>query len=577
VNRRAFRYILPYWRRLTIVLVISLTSTVLSLWLPYLTKALVDDALIARDLAALRRVVLLFIVVGAIGFVLNAVSGLRYTRVSAEILFDMRRELYEHLQRLSPRFYASTRLGDIVSRINNDIGEIQRVAAEAALAWVGNVLFLAGSVAMLVWLDWRLFLASMATLPLAVWALARYRGRLDVRVADIRQRSADIGSFLIETLQGMRAVVTSNAQRREVARFAGLNDSFIGALMRLQWLHYFAGGVPGLVLAGGTAVVFLYGGIRVIDGAMTLGTLAAFMAYQARVVAPVQALMGLYGALATARVSWHRVAEILDAAAEVTEAPQARSLVEARGQIDFDEVSLTHGRGGAVLDRVSFSAGPGDVLAVVGASGSGKSTIADLMVRLLDPDSGIVRLDGLDVRQLRLADVRRHVQIVDQDPVLFNASIAENVRYVRPDATDVEVRAALDAAGIARFVSSLPQGDRTMVGDRGLALSAGERQRLALARAFLANPTVLVLDEPTAALDPVSERHVIDGYRSVMRGRTTVIISHRLDLVRSADRAIVLEGARVIESGPPALLEARSGAFAALFRTTGAGNAVPQS
>jgi ABC-type multidrug transport system fused ATPase/permease subunit len=236
-----------------------------------------------------------------------------------------------------------------------------------------------------------------------------------------------------------------------------------------------------------------------------------------------------------------------------------------RGRIAFEDVWLSHGRGGAVLEGVSFGVDPGQVLAIVGASGSGKSTIADLLVRLLDPDSGVVRLDGHDLAALALNDLRRYVQVVDQDPVLFHASIADNVRYANPAASDPDLLDALDAAGIGSFVAALPDGLRTIVGDRGLALSAGERQRLALARAFLVNPSVLVLDEPTAALDPVSERLVIEGYRRVMRGRTTVLISHRLDLIRSADNVIVLEGARVVESGPPSLLERRSGAFARLF------------
>ena len=567
MNRRAFQYIVPYWRRLLVVLLVSLASTGLSLWLPYLTKALVDEALVARNLSALTRIVELFVVVGAVGFVLNVVSGLQYMRVSAEILFDMRRELYEHLQRLSPRYYAKTRLGDIVSRINNDISEIQRVAAEAALAWVGNVLFLTGSVAVLLWLDWRLFLVGMATLPLSAWALVIYRRRLEARSAELRQRSADIGSFLIETLQGMRTVVTSNAERREVGRFTRLNDAFIATLMGLQRVHYLVGSVPSALLAAGTAAVFFYGGWRVVQGTLTLGTLAAFMAYQARVVAPMQALMGLYGALATARVSWRRVLEILDTRPEVIEQPGAQPIASVAGRLEFDGVSLSHGRGSAVLDAVSFIAEPGEVLAIAGASGSGKSTIADLLLRLIDPDAGVVTLDGADLRTLRLADLRRHVQIVDQDPTLFHTSIDENVRYSRPDATAADVRRALETAGIARFVDALPDGVRTIVGDRGLALSAGERQRLALARAFLANPSVLVLDEPSAALDPVSERHVIDGYRSVMRGRTTVVISHRLEIVRSADRVVVLDGARVVERGRPAELEARRGAFAKLFGT----------
>jgi ATP-binding cassette subfamily B protein len=563
--RSLFNYILPYRRRLAVVLLVSLVSTGLSLWLPYLTKSLVDDALIGRNLGALQRVVLLFAAAGAAGFVLTLVSGLQYTRVSADILFDMRRELYEHLQRLSPRFYASTRLGDIVSRINNDIAEIQRIAAEAALAWVGNVLFLAGAVAILIWMDWRLFLAGLATLPAAAWALVQYRRRVESRVQDVRERSADIGSFLIETLQGVRTVATSNAQAREVSRFTRLNDAFIAALMRLQRVHYLSGGLPTLLLGAGTAVVFVYGGWRVVQGTMTLGTLAAFMAYQARVVAPVQALMGLYGGLATARVSWMRVAALLETPPEVVERPDAPPLPDVRGLVEFQDVTLTHGRGAAVLDGVSFRADPGQIVAIVGASGSGKSTIADLLVRLLDPDAGSIRLDGHDLRTLRIADVRRHIQAVDQDPVLFHASIEENVRYSRPSASDAELARALEAAGIARFVATLPDGLRTIVGDRGLALSAGERQRLVLARAFLTSPAILVLDEPSAALDPAVEREVIAGYRQLMRGRTVILISHRLDVIRTADRAVVLDGARVVEAGPPDALLAGHGVFAALF------------
>jgi len=594
-------YAIPYWRRLLLVLVLSLLSTALSLILPYLSKDLIDRAFLGHDPHTLFLIVGLFIGITVVSFVLNIVSGLRYTRTSAEILFDMRLSLYRHLQQLSPRFYARTRLGEIVSRINNDIAEIQRVAAETALAWVGNVLFLAGTVAIMIWLDARLFLLTVALIPASVWALIHYRRRLEGRVATLRQASADIGSFLIETLQGVKLVVTSNAQQREELRFRSKNDAFIRALMSMQFLSYFAGGLPGLILSASTVLVFLYGGHQVIQGTLSMGAFVAFLAYQMRLFPPIQALMGLYTSLATAKVSLARVDQIFDTAPEVMESADASALPTVRGDVIFENVTIAFDRNVGqvgnlppiedrpavfegspdrpisnrrqvtnlphipVLERVSFSVHAGETLAVVGPSGSGKSTIADLLLRLLDPDTGVIRLDGKDLRTLRLADLRRHIVLVDQEPFVFHASIAENLRYARPDASLSDLQEAARAAGIDDFINNLPHQFETQVGERGMALSAGERQRIAIARAFLADPALLVLDEPTAALDPVSERQVVAGYEAIMKGRTTILISHRLELANQADRVIVLDGATIVESGTPEELQLRQGSFSKLF------------
>ncbi len=563
---RALRFVTPYWRRLGLVLLLSLFSTGLSLVLPLISKDFFDRALLGRDLSSLVRTSLLFAGVTIIGFFLNVVSGMRYTRVSADILFDMRLDVYRHLLQLSPRFYARTRLGDIMSRINNDIGEIQRVAAEAALAWVGNVLYLVGTVVMLAWLDMRLFLATVAVAPFGIWATSYYRSRLEGQVGTLRQTSADLGSFLIETIQAIRLVVMSNAQDREVARFRKRNNAFIDALMSMQYLSYVSGALPGLILSAGTGMVFIYGGYRVVHGEMTVGTFVAFIAYQTRFLPPLQALMGLWASLATAQVSLERVAEILDAPIDVIEAADAVSPSAFDGRVEFNHVTLSFGRGRAALEQVSFRADPGEVLAIVGPSGSGKSTIADLLLRLLDPDEGSVRLDGIDLRRLDLRTLRRHVALVEQDPCMLHASIAENIRYSRPDATEAEVRLAARQAALEPFIATLPQGYDTIVGERGSAMSAGERQRIATARAFLANPAVLILDEPTASLDPISERTVIDGYETVMHNRTTIVITHRHDVASRADRVLVLDGSKLVEQGAPAELALREGRYANLFQ-----------
>ncbi|MEE3137347.1 MAG: ABC transporter ATP-binding protein, partial [Gemmatimonadota bacterium] len=434
--RRALGFVRPYGWALAPVVALSLLGTGLGLVLPYLSKLLVDDALVAQDFSALLRIVGLFVGITAASFLMNVLSGMRYTKVSADILFDMRLDLYRHLQRLSPRYYAKTPLGDVVSRINGDIGEIQRVTAEATLAWLGQLIALVGTVGMLIYLDLRLFIVGLITLPSALFALLRYRRQLEARVRVLRERSADIGTFLIETLQGMRAVVGSNAQEREVDRFRNKNDSFVDALLSMRLFTYLAGGLPGLLLTTGTGVVFLYGGYLVIDGATTLGTFVAFMAYQMRLMAPIQGLMGLYSNLATARASLVRVHEVLDSPPEVVEANPAKSLPVCKGEVTLEEVHYGFGRGGEVLAGVNLVIPAGQVLAIVGTSGSGKSTIADLLSRQLDPDEGRILLDGEDLSDLFLSQVRMHVSVVEQSPFIFHATVAENVRYARPEATE---------------------------------------------------------------------------------------------------------------------------------------------
>jgi ATP-binding cassette subfamily B protein len=563
--RRALAYVLPYWRRLVFVLIISLCSTILGLAQPYIAKLLIDEALLRRNLRALVTVAALMIVITVLGFVFNILASYRYVAVSADVLFDMRLAVYEHLQRLSPRFYARTRLGEIVSRINNDVAEVQRVAADTMLALVANVVFLIGSVVIMLWLNWQLFLLSVALVPLSVVALRHYQRRLAAQVKQVRERSADIGSFLIETFMGMRLVVSSTAEFHEVKRFRQRNRSFIESLLAMQLTSYLAGAMPGTILTLSTAAVFLYGGALVINGEMTVGALVAFLAYHLRLLAPVQSLMGLYTNLATARVSLGRVFELLDEPIEVEDRLDAKPMKKARGEIAFEHVTLRHDRENTVLDDVSFRIPAGSVCAIVGPSGVGKSTIADLILRFYDPQSGRVKLDGRDLRDVWVNDLRRAVALVDQSPFLFNASVAENIAYARPEATREEIVEAARAAAIHDFVESLPEGYDTQVGERGLALSAGERQRIAIARAVLRRPAVIVLDEPTAALDPITEQAVASTLSSLLKGRTAIIITHRMSLVEIADQVIALDAGKVAQAGSPKELMAREGALAAMF------------
>jgi ATP-binding cassette subfamily B protein len=536
--RRLWVYLRPYTGQLLLVLLVSLAATSLSLVQPYISKLLIDRALMQRDKTALVQIAALMFVAVVAGFGLNILASYRYVRVSAAMLFDMRLALFRHLQTLSPRFYAGYRLGDLMSRLNNDVGEVQRVTADTLLSVLSNIVFLVGSVAMMLWLNWRLFLVSVVLVPLCVYLFQKYQRRLTALTKQLRERSADLGSLFVESILGMRVVVSLNASEHEAGRFRERNDAFIRTMLKVQIASFLSGALPGTILTAATAAVFLYGGWQIIEGTMTIGTMVAFMAYHTRLLSPVQNLMSLSAGLASARVSLGRIFELFDTPAEVQEGAAPMGPVEH--SIRLEGVSIRHDRA-AILSDITLEIPARSFCAILGSSGAGKSTMADLLVRYLDPDQGRIVMDGKDIRNARLEDLRREVILVDQSPYLFNATIAENIGYAWPQATREQIETAATAAGLDELIARLPQGYATQTGERGMQLSVGERQRVALARALLRKPSVLILDEPTSALDSETERLIATNLRESMRGRTVIVITHRPALAELADMIVTIQ------------------------------------
>ena len=545
--RRLLPWIMPYRARLLGVLGISLLATGVGLVQPYLSKLMIDGALLHRDFALLVRIALLTVLVTVVGSVLNIASSYRYVALSAAMLYDIRVALLAHLQMLSPRFYARFRLGDLMSRINSDVSDVQRAAGDTLLAVLGNVLFLIGSLAMMAWLDWRLFVVGTVLVPVATGLFVWLQRRLVAMTRTMRERGADLGSFLVDTVMGMRVVTALGGEAHEAERFAVRNRAFVSAMLQMQMTSFMAGALPGAVLAASSAAVTLYGGWRILNGATTIGTLVAFMAYQSRLFGPVQSLLGLSSGLASTRVALGRIFELFDTPADVADPPQPRALPTGPLDVGFAGVHFRHDRD-TVLAGVDFTIPAGAMVAILGASGAGKSTLADLIVRFRDPDAGQVRIGGIDARELALADLRRAVVLIDQTPFLFNATMAENIAFAVADADRLAIQAAAQAAGLGDLIARLPHGLDTPVGERGLALSTGERQRVALARALLRRPAVLVLDEPSAALDAETEARVAAGLRTMLPRATIVIITHKPALADLAQMVITLDHGRATVS-----------------------------
>lgn len=563
---RLLKYVKPYLPRVSVALLCTVLAAVANLYVPWIIKDVIDDVLTAKDMAMLNiiagGIIMVFLLRGIFFY------GQTYLMafVGQRVIIDIREAIYRHLQRLSLSYFETRRTGAIMSYITNDVAALQTALAESVVEMFTEGVVLIGSMVAMFVLDWKLSLLTFITLPLVFQAINIFGRKLRRAGMVMQERAADITSVLQETVLAVRVIKSFVREDYEIDRFSRENYNNFRAQMKTSQLMATLTPLIEFLAAIGVTVIIWYGGREVIGGYLTTGSLMAFLIYVVNLSNPIKRLSRVYATIQRALAAAQRVFEVLDTEPDIQDMPGAKELAPIKGEVAFHNVTFEYKPGEPALIDISLTAKPGQMVAIVGPSGAGKTTIANLVPRFYDPSAGCITVDGTEIKTVTIPSLRRQIGIVPQETILFNGTVYENILYGDLDASREAVIAAARAANADNFIMEMPQAYETQIGERGTKLSGGQRQRIAIARAILKNPQVLILDEATSALDTESESLVQEALDKLMVGRTSFVIAHRLSTVQRADVILVLERGRIVERGSHAELIKAGGLYSKLYQ-----------